>query len=793
MKDPTPKHKPMNRKSGCRILMYILPCLLFLCSVTAQEVQIRVVSEWSEEPLAQAYGQNLRNAQYAIADEDGFLRIIAVGGDTVRIGYVGYRDTALIILDSVRRYTIHMAPAVQKEVVVFGEQDVSRDAALGLQNVPMEFLQVLPGLTGETDILKSLTFLPGVTGGQEGYSHLLVRGGQQDQNLILLDGATLFNVNHALGFISLFNTSIISHVDFYKSYWPSLYGGRLSSVLDVQTKRGNKNQREGSIDLGLVTSKIDLSGPLSQDGRTSYSVGVRTTLLDLIFLSKRRKISKKKVEGNAPGFAFYDLNAKIDHRFSEEEVLSLSFYHGSDMMSGNSYEIYGQSGSYHISRFGLRNWAATANYSKVLNVAHSFYGHLSYSSHRNYFENNVHRDEDTYGQYTHSTFSEQLSDNDILSLKGRVHGKYYFSETGRITYGLETERFTYGFGYRIAEGLKNRIEETEQRSADALKGPETWLVAPFLDGEIKLSSAFRLKGGIRMTRFAGEEKGKWLPEPKAMLVWKSGPRSTFRFAYNRQHQPIHLLAYNNEGFFMENFILSDGEIPPSSSHQFSTGFFRSFPRLLDNFSLEFYYKKQKDVVKYMPPQMDFPSVLSFRPDLFLHGKVESYGAELMTQKTSGDFHGSLSYSLAYARSEFPGLNLGKPFPSDFDYRNQVNALMIYQINDNYRLSAQWTYLSGRPVTWSNEEAAGADPVLGTYSYEIYKGLNNTRLPAYHRLDMGLRRDRISYRTGKKYWFALNIYNAYFRKNPYTLIRNGDQWKIRSIFPIIPSVNLGFEL
>src|SRR5699024_4622089 len=216
---------------------------------------------------------------------------------------------------------------------------------------------------------------------------------------------------------------------------------------------------------------------------------------------------------------------------------------------------------------------------------------------------------------------------------------------------------------------------------------------------------------------------------------------------------------------------------PSSSHQYSAGYFRSFARWIDNFSLEFYFKNQTNVVKYIPPHMDFPTALDYKPDILGGGNTESYGMELMLQKTSGDFHGSLSYARAHASSVFPDLNHGKSFPSDFDHRNQVNALLIYQINEQYRLSGQWTYLSGRPVTWTNEEVRG-DPILGPVSYEVFHGINNERLPAYHRLDLGLRRDRISERSGRRYWFGLNIYNAYYRKNPYTLERREGKWKVR---------------
>ena len=773
------------------IVLYLM--LMIMSTASGQERQIRVISESSTESLVQAVGHNRQTDEYEVSDREGFLRIRAAAGDTVIISYVGYRDTNLTILPEVMRYEVRMKSATLDEVVVFGQESINQKAALGLQSLPLEFLDALPGLTGETDVLKSITFLPGVTGGREGYSHLLVRGGKQDQNLILLDGATLFNVNHAAGFISLFNTSLISHVDFYKSYWPSSYGGRLSSVLDIRTKNGNKEHFEGTVDIGIVTSKINASGPIFEDGRTSYSLGARTTLFDLFFLPKRIRINNRKQEGNVPGYTFYDLNAKIDHRIDDESSLSLSLYHGSDIMLGRTYEKLGQFHDDSANRYGLRNWTAALNYSRILSNRHSLQAHVSYSRHRNYLE----KDQkelafDFKSQYISTTHNLEQTDNDIASLKARVSGKYYSTGIWDLTYGLEAERLAYGFGYDEFSSFATNEDRTEGTFRDQLEGPESWLISPYLDAEMELGSQFRLKGGSRLTHFLTKDRQEWLPEPKAMLIWEAGPRSTFNTAYNRQHQIIHLVAYNLEALFIENFIMADIDIDPSSSHQYSLGYFQSFDRWIDNLSMELYYKKQEDVVRYIPPYKDLQTILDFKSSLVTNGETDSYGIELMVQKTSGDFHGSIAYTWAKTESVFPDLNGDRPFPSDFDYRNQFNTLLVYQISPEYRLSAQWVYLTGRPITWSNEEVPN-DPLTGTETYQIYPGINNERLPAYHRLDIGLRRDRVSDKTGKKYWFSLNVYNAYFRKNPYSVEFKDGKWKIRSVFPIIPSINVGFEL
>lgn len=766
--------------------------MLLTVSLQCQTVTLNVISASNTEPLVQAHAQNLESGRYAVADENGLIRMAALPGDSIQVRYVGYRDTVFMIRENKTEYEVRMKPAVLDEVMVFSEENFNRKASLGLQNIPMEFLETLPGLTGEPDILKSITFLPGVSGGREGYSHLYVRGGEQDQNLILYDGATLFNVNHAGGFISLFNTSLIRNVDFYKSYWPSKYGGRLSSVMDVRTINGNKEGFQGEVDIGIVTTKAHVSGPLFDNGKTSYTLGARTTFIDLFFLPRRIRIKNHKIQGNVPGYTFYDLNAKIDHRIDDRQSLSWSAYHGSDIQFANTYEESNGVPDEYLARYGLRNWTTSLNYSWVPGTRHNFRGHISYSRHRNYLEqSNETVQFDLQDEFESRAHSLRETNNQIHSLKGRLSGQYYSPDDWKLSYGMEAEQYIYQLRYDRYDQFQSNKNQSGEEYTDKLKSPASWNLSPFLDMEYPLTSHFKLKGGIRLQHFVSGDFSAWLPEPKAMATWDLSPSTTVNASYNHQHQPIHLVAYNLEAFFIENFILSDDKIAPASSHQWSLGYFRSLDRWIDNFSIEAFYKIQDDVLKYFPPYEDVQNIINFREHLHREGWTKSYGTEIMAQKTSGHFHGSIAYTWSRTQSVFPSLNQGKSFNADFDFRHQFNTLLIYEFMDEYKLSIQWVFKTGRPITWSNEIIPGGS-LTGT-NYEALDGINNERLPAYHRLDIGLKREQVSEKTGKRKWFGLNFYNAYFRKNPYTLQRKDGEWKIRSIFPIIPSINFGFEL
>lgn len=767
--------------------------MIFCSSISlsfAQNIQIKVIDEKDKELLVEAHAQNHRTGQYGLADDQGWIRLRAVPGDSVGLHCLGYRDTIIVIREDASDYKVAMDLLVMAQIVI--SENLHRKATQGLQNTPMKFLTQVPGLTAESDILKSLWFLPGVSGGMEGYSHLFVRGGEQDQNLILYDGATLFNVNHLGGFISLFHTEIIHNVDFYKSYWSSTYGGRLSSVLDVSTRRGNKDRFEGEIDIGLLTAKTSLSGPISRDGRTSFSVGARTTFVDLFFLPRRIRIANHKMQGNIPGYTFYDINAKIDHQINENQGLSWSLYQGSDVQLGHYYEMSNGAPYESINKYGLRNWTSALNYYWIPNGQHSFRFHASYSSHRNYLKgDNEYSDTDFRQEIVSTTLDTQASDNDIYSLKGKISGRFYGSGRTNLQYGLETEFIGYQFRFNRSKMIRSQLTETEDYFSGRIKQDPAFLFAPFLDAEIRLFPSLILKSGMRLSNYTSEDFHRWLPEPKGMLTWNFSQSASLNASFNHQIQPVHLVAYNLEGFFIENFLTSDKNIRPSSSSQWSLGYFKTFDQGIDNFSIETFYKNQKDLVKYFLPQSDIQNIMEFRDHLHRDGKTKSFGVEMMVQKTSDPFHGSVSYTWSHTNSTFLTLNQGRSFRGDFDYRNLINALLIYHMKNGLQFSIQWTYQSGRPITWS-DEAIPSNLLTGT-SYEAISSINNERLPAYHRMDIGLKKERISDRNGKRRWFGLNIYNAYFRKNPYALIRQNGEWKIRSIFPVIPSFHIGFEL
>lgn len=755
-----------------------------------QTVSIRVTSSESGKPLYHSYVINLNGNKTTTTDETGIARLQDVTGDSIRITYVGFRDTVFTVGENINFYEVGLHTQPLETVVIFAEEPFNRKASLGLQEAPMEFLTAVPSLTGDADIMKSITFLPGVSGGREGYSHLFVRGGAQDQNLILYDGATLFNVNHFGGFISMFHSEMIQSVDFYKSYWPSRFGGRLSSVMNIQSARGNFKEHEQSVDIGLIYTKAKAAGPIRKD-RISYSVGARRTFIDLITGPLIRKRKKENSSG-ATNLIVHDINARVDFRIKDNQYLSLSGIHALDRFYYFDAYDYGEDTQYRI-----RNRALAFNYSNYLDGVTTLRAHASFSDYLHFFDeektqkDQIHQRLYPDGVYQF-TINNRYTGNSIRSQKIVLTGLSQVASDIQLNYGVDFEALNYSIFLERSESRALLETQTLISSfSDRIEQNRIHTYSVFGDAEYSWNPRWRIKAGIRLPRYANSDYKKWLPEPKLLISLDLTSQSTINASYNLQQQHTQLLGYTEKaGYYREFYTSSDKQIPTSISHQWSIGYFRTFDRLINNLSVELYYKRQRRLAKFLPSIDEDYSVLNYHSLIHLDGTNRSYGIETLLQKTQGNFHGSIAYTYAHSRSSFATLNQGKPFDADFDYRHNVNILLLWKFGAGYTLSGQWTYKSGRPFTIPGSQITRDE--FNPRDYPLITEINNYRMPAYHRLDLSLDREWITQKKGKKQWFGISVYNAYNRNNPFYVSPDGKNLKVNGFFPIIPSFHFGFE-
>lgn len=784
-----------NILSGFGLIRIFLFTML-LCDwsgvVLAQNVSIKVTADETGEALEHAAIQNLKNNSTGITDDAGIGRIKAMTGDSLHITYVGYRDTTFVIPEDLTLYEIGLRIKPMETVVIFSEERFNRKASLGQQDVPMEFLKAVPSLTGDADILKTITFLPGVSEGREGYSHLLVRGGAQDENQILYDGATLFNVNHFGGFISMFHSEMIHSVDFYKSYWPSQFGGRLSSVMDVRSERGSFKEHKQTVDIGLIYSKALAQGPLWKD-KLSYSVGGRRTFIDLITGPLSRK-AKRGDHGSSPNIIVGDLNGRIDYRIKENQFLSVSGIHVLDKIS-----FYEGGNSTVDEQYRIRNRALALNYSYYLDRATTIRIHGSFSDYFHHFDDEIIRKEIRYvevgkPELYRTQFQNRYSGNSIQSKKIVLTGETSLEVPVKINYGLDFETMDYNLFLDRSESQKFKDSAVNVMSSFSERvgrsGVRTFSV--FGDAEYSVNARWRIKGGIRLPRYENTLYKKWLPEPKVLTSLDLTEKSTVNASYNFQQQNLHLLGFTDlVGYYREFYITAEEKVAPSNSHQWSMGYFRSFDRMIDNLSIELYYKRQHDLSYFIPSVDEDLSVLNYPSHMHKDGTNQSYGMEVLLQKTKGDFHGSIAYTFSHSELTFETLNGGRSFDADFDYRHSTNILLLWKFGNGYKLAGQWSYKSGRPFTVSGSYVPKNDFL--TSSFPFVAEMNNYRMPSFHRLDLSLDREWITKRKEKKNWFGLSLYNAYNRINPFFVAAEGKDLKVYGFFPLIPSFHFGFEL
>jgi len=754
--------------------------------------QMRVVIYVSDAqtgiPVENANVTNLGTGVKQITDAGGNCRIAVSIKERLSISHVSFKDTVIGVALGSTQINVALNPMELNVIEVYAGEAFNKKAAQGVNRVSLPFLTAVPSFLGEPDIIKGLTFLPGVSEGKEGYSHLFVRGGDQDQNQILLDGATMFNVNHFGGYISMFQPELVGGVDFYKNYWPSRFGGRLSSVLDIRTKEGNYKEHHQSFQFGLIAPKFSASGPIIRD-KLSYNVGVRRTVADLATGAIARKIRSGERTGDIGNLVTQDMTLRLDGRLGDNQHIFLSALHGRDKHS--FLENYPQYSQLSEDSYGIKNELLALNYRINLGLTTSLNAHASYSNYRHFYEDySKNNDGPNYGGMEKTSLEiSRLSGNSVRSVKFNIHGKTQLTNALELNYGIEREQLDFGIYLNRSEAVNGNTTSEYENALDMKEVASSALSA---DVSYKLSNRFRINTGFRLSRYTFDRFNELLPEPKVLLTYELDKKSTVNAAFNMQRQNTMLLGFTDDiGRFREFYIANDGNSPTALSKQWSLGYFRNLFGILDNLSVELFFKEQADVVKYVPSVDFYKDVVEYNDFLHRGGRMRTYGLEVLLQKTTGKLHGSLSYTYANSRSMFPSLNEGRWFNSDFDFRHSVNFLMMYSFGKGYRLSGNWTYKTGRPFTLPSSRTEIADWRSG---FNITSDLNNMRMPAFHRLDINIER-RWKTRKGNTNWFGIGVYNVYNRVNPFFAQPSDVPGKleITGMFPIMPFFNIGFEL
>jgi hypothetical protein len=661
----------------------------------------------------------------------------------------------------------------------------------GVVSLPIESLAKIPALAGEVDVLKALTFLPGIARGAEGSSNLYVRGGSQDQNLFLLDGAPVYNPNHIGGYLSVFQSEALKNISVIKGGIPARYGGRLSSVVDINFKEGNLNKWQASGSLGLITSGLLLEGPLVKD-KVSLMLGGR-----LFYFGSLLKLFSRSSGGEQTYYNFDDANAKLQLVLSPKSRMFASFYTGSDVsITEDIFEDKNEKRN-SVYKVNWSNQIISLRYFHTLNdriflkltASNTLYKSTNTDENRNFFISSSERD----STYESTEFKSNIKDYAV-----QADLNWNANRNNNFTMGVRSE-FHYNLPGKTRFFTFN--QDTLIGSAKDAKASE-FIV--FGDYKLKVNSLFEIQLGGRGIIYQSLSTIYRRIDPRIAFILNS-TQTQIKVAYDRVHQFSHLLTTSRLAAPNDIWVFSDSIIPPQGVHQFSLACY-SKERLKGSWSVELYYKKLENQITVKTIQNS--NLIFARPDwqnfVFTDGRGWAYGAEFFGKRQLNKWDISVAYTLSWSWRQFDKLNLGDIFPFRYDRRHNLNILGVCQLSKKWSLSFAGVFTSGEAFTFTNG-VIKSYPIF-YYSMEINNKINNGRLPNYHRLDVSL----INEKSLKNYTRRLTfgIYNLYARKNPnyiYTrssgfnnstdasgqvvFFENEDRKVYQSsIFPLIPSVS-----
>lgn len=647
-----------------------------------------------------------------------------------------------------------------------------QEVQIGVEKVEIATLAKVPALFGEKDIIKSLQLLPGVKSESEGSGGYQVRGGTSAQNLILLDGATVYNAGHVMGFFSTFNDDALMGASLYKGLVPAQLGGGTSSVFDIDTRSGDLNDYHYGATVGLLSAKAYAEGPIQQD-RSSFLFAGRRSYLDL-FLKATDDYKDNTLH-------FYDANLRLNFRLSPKDVLALSFFRGRDNM-----------GLEEMMNMEWGNTVGAANWLHTFNERH-------YAN-------------------TQLIYTDFMSDVgiDMLSIyytmKGYIrhatlrHQQVWSPRKHKVNYGLETTFLQL----QSAEWDINLLHQREKRNA--------WMSALWLGDQWQISKQLELSAGLRLHLFSvlggapyyqidsdGNIQETMNPasstvvktyadlEPRVSLKWSINKYHNLKLGYSRTSQDIHAISGSSMSMPFDRYTMTSNLVKPEQADQVALGWTGITPSGDYDFSAETYYKNIRNVYDYRDGK-SFHSEIEIER-LLLGGKGRAYGLELCAHKNVGRLTGWVSYTLSWSENKIEGINGGRWYTASNDRRHDLAIVGMYRLSPKWELSAAWRYNTGQALT-----APSAKYDIDGTTFYYYAERNGYRAPDYHRLDISATHTRRigplfrGHQQGEMVW-AFGLYNAYCRYNPFMIrFKNDDKSPTgtiaeqTSLFGIVPSVS-----
>lgn len=694
------------------------------------------------------------------------------GEKQIQVSYVGFEifsKTITLKKDTIFSVILKTKTSQLQEVVISSTRNPQQEVFDGNQTskhvLTQNDINTIPVLGGEADVIKTLQLLPGTVRGIEGSSDLFVRGGAADQNLVLLDDAPIYNTSHLFGFLSVFNADVLDRVEAINGGFPAEYGGRLSSILNVNTRATIPDKTAISGDIGLIASRLYVEQPIVKD-KASFWVAGRRTYIDQVI----------RAVGEELPYYFYDLNGKFLFKPSSRDEFQFSHYSGEDLLDlfrdnnndGDgfltTYASGNSSQSLRWNRALKRNWHSTVS---LIRTKYRY-------NVRNAFEEN-----------------ELIALSDIEDYGARILLKKDSVGKGTVKTGADWTR------HEVSPNVVNTVGSiTELLKSSSSRGRIADEFAFHLQYEWFPNERIQINSGLRISSAMVDNKNYLFPEPRISFRYALRENEALKFSYSRMVQYMHRISNSAVSSPTDIWYPVTDSIRPQTSHQFAVAWQRQLGEENIFLSVEGYYKTMHQLIGYEEGtnlflNTDFESRL-------IQGEGKAYGIEILLKKNSGKLTGWVSYTLAWSHRQFDEINGGKWFPSRYDRRHNGAIVAQYAFNKRWAVSLVWEYISGSRFTPVIGQYILLAPTLtGADLIPVYSGINEVKLAPSHRLDIGLKFKSKPDRKFQWQWFA-GVYNVYNRANPIGINIEQDEtdgslrYTQPGLFGLIPFLNYGFR-
>ncbi|NOT38779.1 MAG: TonB-dependent receptor [Saprospiraceae bacterium] len=719
-----------------------------------------------------------------VSNTYGFYSLtIPEGNYEIVFSYIGYNNEIIAVqLSSDQTINVSLGSGITLDEIVISSEDVKRNVQsneMGTQEMNVETVKKLPALFGEVDILKSLQLMPGISSATEGAAGLYVRGGGPDQNLVLLDEAIVYNTGHLLGFFSVFNSDAIKNTKLIKGSMPAEYGGRISSVIDVQMKEGNDENFELEGGIGLISSRLTVQGPIDK-GKSSFIVsGRRTYALDLAqpFI--------KNTDFAGTNYYFYDLNSKVNYRLSSKDRIYLSTYFGRDVFTFNNNER-----DFSI-KLPYGNGTGTLRWNHVLrkNMFSNF--SLIYNN----YKFSLTADQDAFQVSVRSGIEDFSCKADIDFYPNTNH---HIKGGFRYTYHILTPNLVNASNGEVDFSTKLESKYGHENEIYIL---DDWKIRSNIGVNygLRVSNFIQVgpyTSGVNNKKYGSGEfvKSYVVPEPRLVFNYGIDDNQSIKGGVNVSAQYIHLVSNSGTTLPTDIWVPSTERVKPQIGTQYSIGYFRNIFDDKIEFSVETYYKDLKNQLDYRESYVE-----DFSADVeeeFVSGKGRAYGLELFLAKKKGRINGWIGYTLSRTERSYDQIENGRVFPAVYDRPHDASVVLNYEINKKWQISSVFVYATGRNYT----------PIKSLFIIDSkpnveYGPRNSARLKDYHRLDFSLIYANNKNKKFNSSW-AFSVYNIYNRKNTFfsftdidndVFSGNAQAKQVNvALFTLIPSITWNFN-